>query len=245
VRKRIGIEIKNRKLYSALPADELVKPLRRIVLDLAQKSVRVGRLMKKEQQIDYVEKLDNADKPKLSSRSTVRAVESIREDEFRKRPSAAKERRKPDPAERRVVVARAAKLNVQDNKTAEILKELKRLKVDEYPHAIAVLLRVFLELSVDHHMDEKTIPAHFTDPKGNRHDKTLKHKARDVIDDLVASGNSKKDFVGIERAVNDPKSPLNIDLLNAYVHNRFVTPKPRDLLGAWNDAQRFFERIWA
>ncbi len=38
VRKRIGVEVKNRKLYSALPAAELMKPLRRIVLDLAQRT---------------------------------------------------------------------------------------------------------------------------------------------------------------------------------------------------------------
>lgn len=245
VRKRIGVEIKNRKLYSALPPEELMKPLRRIVLDLAQKNVRVGQLMKKDQQIDYIDSFGKDDRPKLSKRDAIRAVEQIRGDEFKTRPARAKERRKSAPAERRVVAARSAKLNVQDNKASEILKELKRLRVEDYPHASAVLLRVFLELSVDHYMDINGLPSKFTDPKGNKRDKSLKQKTSDVITHLAShSGHSKKDFFGVERGLSDPKSPLYIDLLHAYVHNRFVTPKPRELLSAWNDAQRFFERVW-
>jgi len=245
VRKRIGVEIKNRKLYSALPPEELMKPLRRIVLDLAQKTVRVGQLMKKDQQTDYIDKLNKSDKPSLSKRGTVRAVENIRETEFKAKPARAKDRKKPDPADRRVLVPRGTKLNITDNKTAEIMKELRRLKVDDVPHAIAVLLRVFFELSVDHYMDSNKLPLRFTDPKGNKRDKSLKSKTHEVIGHLVAHGGvERKDLFGVERGVGDSKSPLFIDLLHSYLHNRFVTPKARELLGAWNDAQRFFESIW-
>src|ERR1700722_16054972 len=58
VRKRLGIEIKNRTLCSGLPADELIKPLRRIVCDLGAKVVRVGQLMKSDQQISYIDSFD-------------------------------------------------------------------------------------------------------------------------------------------------------------------------------------------
>jgi hypothetical protein len=245
VRKRIGVEVKERKLYSALPPEELMKPLRKIVLDLAQKTVRVGRLMKKEQQIDYVEGFAKVDKPNLSKRGSVRLIEEIREGEFTRKPKRARDRRQPDLSERKILVPRGAKLNVADNKTAEIIKELRRLKVDEFPHAVAVLLRVFLELSIDHYIDENKIPNSFTDPKGNKRDKSLKNKIQEVVAHLVLAGeSSKKELLGVERAVSDPKSPLFIDLLHAYLHNRFVTPKARELLAAWNDSQRLFERIW-
>ncbi len=248
VRKRIGVEVKNGKLYSALPPDELMKPLRRIVLDLANKTVRVGQLMKKGQQIEYIDGLDKEDKPDLAKRSRARAIESIRDSEFRAKPTEVRDHaRKADPSARKVVVPRAAKLTVTDNKTAEILRELRRLKVEDFPHAIAVLLRVFLELSVDHYMDVHKMPLHFVDPKGgNRREKTLKAKVQEVIDELSKrEGEQKKDFLGVGRAITDPKSPLNIDLLHAYVHNRFVTPKSRELLAAWNEAQRLFESIWS
>lgn len=247
VRKRIGVEVKNRKLYSALPPEELMKPLRRIVLDLAQKTVRVGQLMKKEQQVDYIEGFSKGEKPSLSKRGAVRAIESIRENEFKLKPVRAKSTRKADPSERKMVVARSAKINVTDNRTAEIIKELRRLKLDEFPHAIAVLLRVFLELSVDHYMDTHKLPLHFVDPKGgNKRDKSLKTKTHEVINHLATNGGvPKKDLLSVERALGDAKSPLHIDLLHAYIHNRFVTPKPRELLAAWNEGQRFFESIWA
>src|SRR5258706_8049748 len=247
VRKRIGVEVKNGKLYSALPPEELMKPLRRIVLDLAQKNVRVGQLMKKEQQVEYVDGLSKGDRPNLAKRSKVRAVENIRESEFKAKPARAKDHaRKADPSARKVVVPKSAKLGVTDNKTAEILRELRRLKIDEFPHAIAVLLRVFLELSVDHYMDVHGLPLRFVDPKGgNKREKSLKAKTQEVISHLSAMGTAqKRDFLGVGRALTDPKSPLHIELLHAYVHNRFVTPKPRELLAAWNEAQRLFESIW-
>lgn len=94
-------------------------------------------------------------------------------------------------------------------------------------------------------MDTNKLPLRFTDPKGNKRDKSLKNKTHEVINHLVTHGGiEKKDLFGVERAVSDAKSPLYIDLLHSYLHNRFVTPKARELLGAWNDAQRFFESIW-
>ena len=246
VRKRIGVELKDGKLYSALPPEELLKPLRRIVLDLAAKTVRVGRLMKKEQQVDYVEGFSKNEKPDLSKRAKVRAVENIRESELKTKPARARENRKSDPSDRKVVIPRGAKLSIRDNKVAEIAKELKRLKVDVSPHAIAVLLRVFLELSIDHYMDMHKLPLQYADPKGGRHDKSLQKKMQEVSAHLVAKGTvAKKDLLGVERAVIDPKSPLHLNLLHAYVHNRFVTPKARELIAAWNEAQRFMECIWA
>jgi hypothetical protein len=154
--------------------------------------------------------------------------------------------RKSDPSDRKVVIPRGAKLNITDNKVAEIAKELRRLKVDESPHAIAVLLRVFLELSIDHYMDAHKLPLQYVEKGGNKRDKSLNSKMQEVSTHLV--GNEavvKKDLLGVERAVSDPKSPLHLNLLHAYVHNRFVTPKARELIAAWNEAQRFMECIWA
>jgi hypothetical protein len=248
VRQRIGVEVRNGKLYSDLPPDELIKPLRRIILDLASKTVRVGQLMKKKQQIEYINGLNKKDRPKLAKRNEMRPIEEIRETEFKTKPAQVKDRaRRTDPSERKVLVPRAANFVVTDNKTAEILRELKRLKIDEFPHAIAVLLRVFLELSVDYYMEKQKMPRFFVHPKGgNSLEKTLETKTKEVIADLSKNGAAqKKDFAAILREITDQKSPLFIKLLHDYVHNRFVTPKPRELLAAWNNAQHLFEGIWS
>ncbi len=246
VRKRIGVDVKNRKLCSGLPAEELMKALRRIVLDLAEKNVNVSQLKNSAQQIAYIESLDSASKPDLSKAGAVRSVENIQSDEFKARPPRPSRRTARDPAERRTVIPRSYKLNVQDSKVAAIFKELKGLRVDEYPNAIAVLLRVFLELSVDHYMDSNSLPLKYKDTKNNKIvEKSLKKKIADVVEHLVAiKGHDRKDLAGVTRALSVEHSPLYIDLLHAYLHNRFVTPKTRDLIGTWDDASRFFERIW-
>ena len=71
-------------------------------------------------------------------------------------------------------------------------------------------------------------------------------QVREVIEHLVnVKGKKRKDLDGIARALNDKGSPLYIDLLHSYVHNLFSTPKVRELRSAWNDAQPFFESVWA
>jgi hypothetical protein len=247
VRKRIGVEVRNRKLSSGLPAEELMKALRRMVLDLAEKNVNVSQLKNSTQQIAYIEGLDSASRPDLSKVGVIRAVENIQSDEFKAKPKRVQRGTPRDPAERRTVIPRGWKISVSDSKVASIFKELRGLRVDEYPNAIAVLLRVFLELSVDCYMDSNSLVLKYKDPKSNKVvEKSLKKKIAEVVEHLIkAKGFDRKDFAGVTRGLSVEHSPLYVDLLHAYLHNRFVTPKTRDLIGALDDARRFFEGIWA
>ena len=60
----------------------------------------------------------------------------------------------------------------------------------------------------------------------------------------MAAGKNRKDYASVIRALSVERSPLYIDLLHAYVHNRFTMPKSHDLLASWDEAQRFFEDVW-
>src|SRR5436309_11112810 len=53
VRTAIGLQIEKGKLRTDLPATEVLKPLRRIVLDLSEKAINVSQLKSKEQQNEY------------------------------------------------------------------------------------------------------------------------------------------------------------------------------------------------
>ena len=53
------------------------------------------------------------------------------------------------------MVPRTCKLNVTQNRIADIYKELRTLRLDDAPNAIAVLLRVFLELSIDYFLTKE------------------------------------------------------------------------------------------
>lgn len=245
VRQELGFDVKNGKLLSGLPAEELMKPLRGMVLDLAERRINVSTVKNREDRAKYLQKFDSANKPDLSKVGKVRAIEGIGANDFKSRNSAPRKKPTTDPSARRTLVPRRARLSVTDNRTAEIFRELGKLKIDEARNAIAVLFRVFLELSVDHYMERHALPQQYVDPKNGRTiEKNLKLKVQDVVDHLVANGGNRKDYAGVIRGLSVTHSPLYIDLLNAYVHNRFTTPQSQDLVACWNDSQRLFEGIW-
>lgn len=247
VRSMIGVDIKNQKLRSKLHGDELIKPLRRMVLDLAQKRVNVSHLKNRESQVDYIKSFAAEDKPNLSRTGPARDVEAFKSGEFKTKPAAsaaAAKRPTYDPSLRKTVAPRG-KLNISVTKISEIYRELRTLYMNDNPHACAVLLRVFLELSVDYYLRTNGLPTQVTH-NGHPNDKKLSDKVRDVVDHMVKiKGRHKKDFDGVTRALNDKGSPLHIGLLHGYLHNAFVTPKVRDLRAGWDEAQPLFDTIWA
>jgi len=248
VRDLIGVDVKEGKLRSGLPGDEIIKPLRRMVLDLAEKKINVSNLKNRAAQVEYVKSLENDDKPNLAKKGAVREVRDFKVGEFKVKaaPAAAAKRRGYDPSERKTLIPRTLKLNISVAKIAEIYKELRSLKMDDNPHSCAVLLRVFLELSVDFYMDANKLETRFKANGGKMMDKSLKKKVTEVVDDLVkVKGFRRNDFSGVGRSVGDSSSPLHIDLLHAYVHSQFQKPKTRDLRSAWDEAEPFFARIWA
>lgn len=218
-----------------------------MVLDLVEKKINVSQLKNKVAQTAYVQGFDSADKPDLSKKGASIPIENIREGDFKQKPGKARQtkRRVTDPSDRKTVIPPKLRLNVQDPKVATIFKELKGIKAEDFRNACAVLLRVFLELSVDAYMATNGIQQKFKDTGGQLRDKSLKTKTEEVINHLVnAKGCDRKDFRSISRGLSVVHGPFNIDLLNDYVHNRFVTPQAKSLIEAWNDAQPFFEKVW-
>jgi hypothetical protein len=188
VRKALGLDVKKGKLVTTLPASEVIKPLKKIVLDLATKERRVGSFMKTQQMLDYIQGLDKKDLPDLSkARGAERTVDEIPISEFPKTTRTGT-RRRLDPSDRREVVPKGCPINVTDNRIAEIYKELRTLKLDDAPNAIAVLLRVFLEMSVDHFLEKNGGEVRSKNPDGSYRYKKLDRKLREVVDMLVAIG---------------------------------------------------------
>lgn len=114
VRSKIGFEVRDGRLLTALPPDQAIKPLKRIVLDLAEKKINVTKLKLKNQQIDYVSQLGAADTPDLSRMtSSLTPVEDIAEQDFPSPlPSPAKKPRIPKSVDRRTLVPRSSSLKV-------------------------------------------------------------------------------------------------------------------------------------
>ena len=247
VRATIGLDIVNDKLITDLPPEEVLKPLKRMVLDLAQKNINVTQLKSREQQDDYVAKFKSSDRPNLSSKTgTPLPIEGISERDFAaSHQTVAKRSRVSRPSPRNAVIPKGCSLNVTTAKIAGIYDELKTLQLSKHKHAIAVLLRVFLELSVDEYLTKVAkIKLTYVNNSGRPGDKTLKMKVKETIADLVSKGAPARDFIGVTTAMTDQNHPFSIDTLHAYIHNRYFTPVDSHLVGAWDNAENFFDAIW-
>jgi hypothetical protein len=132
---------------------------------------------------------------------------------------------------------------VTNAKIEEIFKELRSLALGDYPHAISVLFRVFLETSVDEYLTRSGVALVVKTPGGDK-DKSLRKKVEEGTAHMIANGTQRKHLDGILKAISQKDNPLNVDTLNSYVHNRFFSPTERDLRVAWDNAQPFFEKLW-
>lgn len=246
VRAKIGFDIKDGKLLTSLPADEAIKPLRRIVLDLAEKQVNVTKLKLKPQQVTYVSKFDAADTPDLKKKTTTtQPVQDFTQKDFAAPPQPKAKKAKAQPkTQRTTAIPKTCRLNIPNPKVEEISTELRILQLSKHPHAIAVLLRVFLETSIDDYLTKSSIslttPVAGQGPK----DKPLRKKVEEGIDHMVANGATRKDFAGVIKGLSDANHPFSVDLLHAYIHNRFFSPTERDLRVAWDNGQPLFEKMW-
>ncbi len=106
-----------------------------------------------------------------------------------------------------------------------------------------MLLRVFLESSVDEYLTKVAGVKLTTLKNGHAVDKNLRTRVSETIAHLVSKGATQKDFVGVTKGLADPNHPFSLDTLHAYIHNRFLTPVESHLVAAWDNAQHFFEAI--
>lgn len=244
VRAELGLEVKHGKVVTKLPAAEVVKALKKIVTDLASGKTKVGSLMTTQDMLKYVREMGSSNLPDMSkARSTERGLDEIPIAEFPKSRTTAT-RRKPDPSDRREVVPRGCPVNVSDNRIADIYKELRTLKLEDAPNSIAVLLRIFLEMSIDHFLENNGGSLDETLPNGKTKWKHLDKKLAETVEMLVKTGVPRAHFASVTRSLSVQSSPMHIELFNKYVHDRFATPLPQELKAAWDHAQPLFEKIW-
>jgi hypothetical protein len=156
-------------------------------------------------------------------------------------PLRQRARRKVTQA-RTTVIPRSANLNISPPRINRIYNELSSLNAELYPDACSVLLRVFIELSVDHFIDDHKlmIGKAFSDA-------TLAKKIKAVAKALQASGRiSAKLAHAIELIADGQRRILaaSVFTFHQYVHSEFVYPRSADLYTTWDEIAPFMEKVW-
>ncbi|RJP21524.1 MAG: hypothetical protein C4520_09545 [Candidatus Abyssobacteria bacterium SURF_5] len=239
VREFLGIEIAGGEVKSDLLPEETLKGLKKIVIDLADNRINVNDIRSKTDRVDYIETFRKGDVPDRSKQSAAQwGLESAKENVFDVKKETTGKRSKPVYTKRKTLIPSSFIIKIDHPRINSIYRELKKLDLDVYPNAGAIAFRVFFELSIDHHIEKNNLPIH--------ENSTLSKKAEAVMTDLKKKKLLQENQLKpIHVAISSPHSLLSIDTMHAYVHNKHLLPKPRELKQAWDEMQEFVENLWA
>lgn len=243
VREALGIEVKGGAVVSHYPSAEVLKGLRRMVGDLTSQSIKVKDVYYEDDRRDYIATFGKEDLPdrgtKLSAPRPLSELDAPSRTELKPRKKVA--RKTKSPATRTSVVPSACTINPTPPRINNIFNELTGLDADTFPNAGAVLLRVFLELSVDHVITTNSLLT-----EQQRNSDSLSKRLKTVAAWMKSNGRIESQLEAAIIKVADSRHTLAASTVtfNQYVHNKFVFPKPSEVRTAWDELQPFLEKVW-
>ncbi len=247
IRSKLGLEMKDKVLYTQFDEDEVAKGLHYIIEDLISKRIRTGDIYYKDDRLEYVNSIPEEHLPDTSHPTgSLRTLDASpknaghKKEETTDDEKTSKTRRsKPSSKDRKRLIPSACILRIEQPRINEIYRELKRLPVHDYPNAVAVLFRVFLELSIDDYIKRNALGVHERSKLGLKMEK--------VGADLEDCGKiTEQQAKAVRRAAQkDYFLAATISTFNQYVHNPHFTPKPSELNMAWDDLSPFVEAMWS
>ncbi|MCM1983156.1 hypothetical protein [Lyngbya confervoides] len=142
---------------------------------------------------------------------------------------------------RKTLIPRSCRISISQKRIHDLFKELKRLDLTDFSNAGAVMLRVFIELSVDHFVEVKL----GWDERQTDNSK-LKHKISSVAQFLEDEEiMTRNELAPIRKAATgDGMLAASVKSMNQYVHNRYFSPVASELVVIWDDFQVFIQKIW-
>jgi len=243
VRSKLGIEKDSGGILTWYPAEQALRGMTKIVDDIGSKLITVSNLKSQEQRIDYVNSLDTEHIPDPDTKlAQPRPLDEDGTEGETAGGGATGGSKRRLSRERRSLVPKSCKLSIPSPKLRRLFSELKKLKADEFPNATAVLLRVFLELSLDHYLEHCVQWPH-QQLRGT----FLTDKLKAVADRLETKKAITHDRLEPVLKARGGQTLLacSVGTLHAYIHNRHFSPVASELRVAWDDLQPFLEALWA
>ena len=235
VQEKLGLSKVNGDLISYYPIEEIAKGLRKIADDLRTQRIKVPDIYDDALRRKYIDGFKRTELPVKNKRfkEPVKLTDLPSGDAKPVTPKPKKKPRAKQP--RTTVAANDGKLNPQVPRINEIYNELVGLSAETYPNAGSVLLRVFLELTVDEYLDTHNLMT-----EQDRRNKPLakRLKTKNQISDQLKMAVYKV-------ADSEHTFAAGVSTFNQYVHNKYVFPKPSELRTSWDELQPFLEVIWA
>lgn len=141
-------------------------------------------------------------------------------------------------SERRKLILSTCAVRPPTGRANDVYHELRRLDVENFRNAVSILLRVFLEFSIEAYIDRRGVTGVSAGDK-------LSRKLSRVADHMEANGiMANKELLAVRKAASDQNSLVSTMTLNAYVHNSKFYPSASELKTSWDNLEPFVERLW-
>jgi hypothetical protein len=159
------------------------------------------------------------------------------------RKAKAKGKTTPSTADQTTLIAKAFRLELPSGKINDIFTEMKSLDVARYRHAVSILLRVFIESSLDAYIAKHGIKLPL-DKQGKTNIELRVRLAAVNAHVRSTSLMTHQELKPIDVAMSDKNSLLAPNTLHAYVHSPWMNPDPMQLKTSWLNVRVFIERLW-
>ena len=228
---------------------EVIKGLLKVVTDILNPEFKVADIYNREKRKQYIDSFSKDQKPDLSNETSEQwgIQDIVNEDEksqINNEPKDSQKNKSKKPKTRVGLVPKNLVLHINNPKLNKIFEELKQIPVRTCPNASSVLLRVFLELSVDAYLEKYDLVKNNAITACSSGE-SLQGKVGKVLNHMTQLGIMSNDLSkGIRSEINDKNSVLSIESLNAYVHNEFFYPKADNLIIGWDNIETFFVLLW-
>ncbi len=250
IRERLGVDKIDEQIVTTLTHAQVLKGLQKVVEDLAHKRINVTHIEHKADRAKYVSGFKKSELPNFTGTplephvlGAKAKVATDRSGTGKKDGTSKTSRGRSDEKKlRSTIIPHRCVLNVEDDRINRIYVELKQLDSNNLPNAAAVLMRVFIELSVDEYIERHSIIQNEQQRRnaklGDKLSKVAKH-----MEDRGAMSNQQ--LMPVRRATADKDLlAISVTTFHQYLHNRHFSPIPSELRTAWDDLQPFMEEIW-
>lgn len=266
IREKLGLRHGETLLEADCPLKNLVDALSKIVPDL-QTAGAVNRIFYRHDRVNYIESLNlpafervtpwvideyrcqpvppqeenNAqERPETeeSNNQTPPPIHNQRANaDVIQRPTRTARRNAASPDRKRLIPGTCS-IAISNPRVMAVFKELKSLDNSKFPNACAVMLRVFIELSLDIFMQEKQL---------GYNDGLSLNKKLDVVKTYLKDNEimTTNELQPISSMLSNQDLPFSTRSLNAYVHNTQAIPLSNQILNnAWDSICPFMQKLW-
>ena len=233
VREQIGLDFKNGTFALEKSKKGVVENLRKVANAMGATEFNVGKIYTADQRKEWIDEILTGKKPTTPEVATLNGKDGEGD-------TGRKVTEQKSSTDRQTLIPPSFKISISQKRINLIYKELKKLSVDDFRNAVAVLFRVFLELSADHFITEKK-------PKGiDLSKQPTFSKKLEVVSQYMEDNNllTKNELKTVRTAASNKNSIFSADTFNSYIHNLNNIPVSSDLKISWDNMENFIQKLW-